>query len=148
LESHVRKLERKYVEMQRVEARAEHWRTADAEIVLVGYGIVGRILKAVVEEGRREGLPLGLLRPVTLFPFPTESFHAATRRARLFVVVELSTGQLIEDVRLAVEGRRPVALYGRVGGNVPSCEEVLAFVRDLAGGHGIEQVPEEQVVDA
>ena len=146
LEAHVRKLERKYVRAQHLETRAEHWRTADAEVVVVGYGIVGRILKAAVEEGRREGLPLGLLRPITLFPFPSEACAALCPQARLFVVVEMSTGQLVEDVRLAVEGRRPVALYSRVGGNVPTVDEVLAFVRHLDGRRLVDE--EEQVVDA
>jgi len=96
--------------------------------VLVGYGIVGRILKAVVEEARRHGMRVGLLRPITLYPFPVEEVRALSRRARAFAVVEMSTGQLRDDVRLALEGRRPVEFYSRVGGNAPSAEEVLAFV--------------------
>jgi len=128
LEKHVRKLEAKYAEAERREARAECWRTADAEIVLVGYGIVGRVLKAVVEQARSHGLPVGLLRPITLYPFPVPQVRELAKRAKAFVVVEMSTGQLKDDVRLALEGRRPVEFYGRVGGNVPSAEEVLAFV--------------------
>ena len=73
-------------------------------------------------------MKLGLLRPITLYPFPVEAIRRLSRRARGFVVVELSTGQMVEDVRLALEGRRPVEFYSRVGGNVPSAEEVLAFV--------------------
>jgi pyruvate/2-oxoacid:ferredoxin oxidoreductase alpha subunit len=128
LERHVRKLESKYQEAERSEARAESWRTEDAEIVLVGYGIVGRILKAVVELGRARGMALGLLRPITLYPFPTEAIRQLARRARAFAVVELSTGQMVDDVRLALEGRRPVEFFSRVGGNVPSAEDVLAFL--------------------
>ena len=82
--------------------RAECWRTDDAEIVLVGYGIVGRILKAVVEIARASGIRAGLLRPITLYPFPVEQIRAAARQAKAFVTVELSNGQMVDDVRLAL----------------------------------------------
>ena len=126
LEKHIRKLESKYKAAEMHEARAEQWKTDDAEFILVGYGIVGRILKAVVELGRARGFKLGLLRPVTLYPFPVEAVRRLGSKARSFAVVELSTGQLIDDVRLALEGRCPVEFYSRTGGNVPSAEEVLA----------------------
>jgi pyruvate/2-oxoacid:ferredoxin oxidoreductase alpha subunit len=100
--------------------------------VLVGYGIVGRILKAVTAEARADGINVGVLRPITLYPFPKSSFQRVAERARVFVVVEMSNGQLIEDVRLALNGIRPVEFLGRAGGNVPSHEEVLGLVRDLA----------------
>jgi pyruvate/2-oxoacid:ferredoxin oxidoreductase alpha subunit len=143
LEAHVRKLEAKYRCAEQQETRSEEWRTqdaeGDAEIVLVGYGIVGRILKAVTAEARAEGIPVGMLRPVTLFPFPTAELQKLAKRARVFLVVEMSTGQLIEDVRLALNGARPVEFFSRVGGNVPSHQEVLALVRKLA-----RQIPTEQ----
>ncbi len=128
MESHIRKLEAKYQKAERAVTRAECWRTGDADIVLVGYGIVARVLKAVVEQARARGLRLGLLRPITLYPFPVEQVREASRRAKAFAVVEMSIGQLRDDVRLALEGRAPVEFYSRVGGNVPSAEEVLAFV--------------------
>ncbi len=137
LEAHVRKLEEKYRRAERRETRAEEWRTDAAEIVLVGYGIVGRILKAVTAEARAEGIPVGMLRPVTLYPFPAAEFKKLAKRAKVFVVVEMSTGQLIEDVRLALNGERPVEFFSRVGGNVPSHQVVLALVRKLA-----RQIPE------
>jgi 2-oxoisovalerate ferredoxin oxidoreductase alpha subunit len=132
LEAHVRDLETKYRCAEQRETRSEEWQTEDAEIVLVGYGIVGRILKAVTAEARAEGIPVGMLRPVTLFPFPTKELQKLAKRARVFMVVEMSTGQLIEDVRLALNGARPVEFFSRVGGNVPSHQEVLALVRKLA----------------
>jgi len=132
LEAHVRHLEAKYRQAEQNETRAEEWFTDDAEIVLVGYGIVGRILKAVTAEARAGGIHVGLLRPITLYPFPTMHFQRLAQRARVFVVVEMSTGQLVEDVRLALNGVRPVEFLSRVGGNVPSHEEVLEFVRQLA----------------
>ena len=94
--------------------------------MLVGYGIVGRILKAVTAEARAEGINVGLLRPITLYPFPKLHFQRLAARAQVFVVVEMSNGQLVEDVRLALNGARPVEFLSRVGGNVPSHEEVLA----------------------
>ena len=128
LEAHVLKLHAKYQRAEREAVRCEDWRTEDAELVLVGYGIVSRVLKQVVEQGRARGLSLGLLRPISLYPFPVERLRELSRTARRFLVVELSTGQLVEDVRLAVEGRRPVEFYGRAGGNVPTAEEVLEAV--------------------
>jgi pyruvate/2-oxoacid:ferredoxin oxidoreductase alpha subunit len=128
LERHIRKLEEKYKQAERNEVRYESWRTDDAEIVLVGYGIVGRILKAVVELARARGMAVGLLRPITLYPFPWLQIRELAKRARAFAVVELSTGQMVDDVRLALAGRAPVEFFSRVGGNAPSAEEVLAFL--------------------
>lgn len=132
LEAQVEHLEAKYRRAEQTVARAELWRTEDAEIILVGYGIVARILKAVVEQARAEGLPVGLLRPITLYPFPVGPLLQLSRRAHAFLVVELSTGQMLDDVRLALQGRTPVEFYGRSGGNVPSAEEVLEVVRGHA----------------
>ena len=126
------------------EARAEEWCTEDAEIVLVGYGIVGRILKAVAAEARAVGLKVGVLRPITLYPFPTAHFQRLAESARVFVVVEMSNGQMVEDVRLALNGARPVEFLSRVGGNVPSHEEVLGFVRELARRTPPAMQPEEE----
>jgi len=128
MERHILKLEAKYREAERSEARAECWRTEDADYILIGYGIVGRVLKSVVEQARARGIRAGLLRPITLYPFPRAAVRELARDARAFAVVELSTGQLVDDVRLALEGRRPVEFFSRVGGNVPSAEEVLAFL--------------------
>ncbi|MFP5204770.1 MAG: 3-methyl-2-oxobutanoate dehydrogenase subunit VorB [Acidobacteriota bacterium] len=136
LETHVRELEKKYKLAEEREARAEEWFAEDAEIVLVGYGIVGRILKAVTAEARAAGLKVGVLRPITLYPFPTANFQRLAERARVFVVVEMSTGQLLDDVRLALNGARPVEFLSRVGGNVPSHREVLRFVEELAASRG------------
>jgi pyruvate/2-oxoacid:ferredoxin oxidoreductase alpha subunit len=139
LEAHIRHLEAKYAVAQR-EARAESWRAEGADIVLVGYGIVARILKAVAAEAQAEGLSVGVLRPITLYPFPTVEFQRVAQTARQFIVVEMSNGQLLEDVRLALNGSRPVEFLSRVGGNVPSHNEVLDFVRKQA------QLPETREV--
>jgi len=144
LEAHVRHLEAKYTLAERLETRAEEWQTDDAEIVLVGYGIVGRILKAVAAEARENGLNVGVLRPITLYPFPKMHLQRLAKRARVFVVVEMSNGQLVEDVRLAVNGEKPVEFLGRTGGNVPSHEEVLGLVRTLAQRTLTVAEPEER----
>jgi pyruvate/2-oxoacid:ferredoxin oxidoreductase alpha subunit len=128
LERHIRKLEAKYKLAERNEVRCEQWRTGDAEIVLVGYGIIGRVLKSVVELARMRGIAAGLLRPISLYPFPAPQIRDLARHASAFAVVELSTGQLVDDVRLALEGRVPIEFFSRVGGNVPSAEEVLAWL--------------------
>ncbi|MBI1791132.1 MAG: 3-methyl-2-oxobutanoate dehydrogenase subunit VorB [Acidobacteria bacterium] len=143
LEAHVRKLETKYRRAEQQAVRFESHRTEDAEIVLVGYGIVARILKAVVEQARAQGLAVGLLRPITLYPFPAAELRRLSRQALAFLVVEMSTGQMVEDVRLALEGRRPVEFYGRCGGNVPSAEEILRWVRERADHYWPAFAPEE-----
>ena len=132
LEGHQLALEAKYKEAEQRETRAEEWRIEDAEVVLVGYGIVGRVLKAVAAEARASGIPVGVLRPISLYPFPVSSFRRAATHARVFAVVEMSNGQMVEDVRLALNGARPVEFLGRGGGNVPSHEEVLRLVHALA----------------
>jgi pyruvate/2-oxoacid:ferredoxin oxidoreductase alpha subunit len=144
LEAHVRHLEAKYRQAELHETRAEDWYADGAEIVLVGYGIVGRILKAVTAEARASGINVGVLRPITLYPFPTLHFQRAAARARVFVVVEMSNGQLLEDVRLALNGTCPVEFLSRVGGNVPSHEEVLDFVREQARRFAPVMEPEEE----
>jgi pyruvate/2-oxoacid:ferredoxin oxidoreductase alpha subunit len=133
MEAHSRALQAKYKMAEQNEARSEKWRTDDAEIVLAGYGIVARILKAVAAEARAEGIPVGVLRPITLYPFPARDFRSLVTRARVFAAVEMSNGQMIDDVRLALNGARPVEFLGRGGGNVPTHEEVLNLVHTLAG---------------
>jgi len=120
MEAHQAHLEAKYRQAEEHETRAEEWRTEDAEIVLVGYGIIGRILKAVAAEARASGMKVGVLRPITLFPFPKPHLKRLAGSARVFVVVEMSNGQMLEDVLMALNGARPVEFLSRVGGNVPS----------------------------
>jgi 2-oxoisovalerate ferredoxin oxidoreductase alpha subunit len=124
LEAHVRKLEAKYNLAQELEPRHELYLADDAEVLVVGYGIVSRVLRSTVEQVRELGLRAGLFRPITLWPFPSKALVEAARRCRSVLVVEMSTGQMIEDVRLALNGAVPVELYSRVGGNVPAAEEV------------------------
>ena len=100
---------------------------------LVGYGIVSRILRSAVDEARGRGIKVGLFRPITLWPFPSEQLASTALRSSRVLTVELSNGQMVEDVRLALEGKRPVEFYGRVGGNVPGVEELLTKIEEQVG---------------
>lgn len=131
LEVHNRKLQEKYAEISRKEVLVEEYRTEDADIVAVGYGIVSRILRSTVDLARAEGIKLGLLRPKTLFPFPTVRLQELADKTKKLLVVELSNGQMLEDVRLTVGGRAPIEFYNRMGGMVPSAEELLGVVKKL-----------------
>lgn len=133
LERHVLQLEAKYREIQLAEVRYENYRTEDADVVLVGYGIVARILRATVERLRMRGIRAGLHRPISLFPFPQVEIRKLSRTAKLFVAVEMSRGQMVEDVRLALEGRTPVEFFGRCGGNTPQTDEVVDHIVRLLG---------------
>ncbi len=128
-------LAEKYAQMRGF-ARAEAVGVEDAEICLVAYGATSRIAKGAVQMARREGIKAGIIRPVTLWPFPTMTIREAAGRVGAFLVVELSLGQMIEDVRLAVEGAVPVHFYGRTGGMVPSPHEILEKLREVAVGLG------------
>jgi pyruvate/2-oxoacid:ferredoxin oxidoreductase alpha subunit len=129
LEAHNVKLQEKYRRIEEAEVRYEEIQTEDAEIVMIGYGIVSRILQTVVDEARAQGIRVGLLRPITLWPFPKEPIQRLANSAKLFFVSELSNGQMVDDVRLALEGKRPVTFYGRMGGSVPTTQEILGEVK-------------------
>jgi 2-oxoisovalerate ferredoxin oxidoreductase alpha subunit len=128
LENHQRHLENKYQQVREHETRWELSDADDADILLVGYGITSRILRSAVEEARAQGQRVGLFRPITLWPFPSEALAQVAANAQKVLVVELSNGQMVEDVRLAVNGKVAVEFYGRTGGNVPSVEEIHAEV--------------------
>jgi len=131
LEEHNIKLQTKYSRIEESEVRFEELYTDDAEIILIGYGIVSRILQSVIEEARTEGIKAGLLRPISLFPFPKKKIYQLADKAKLFFVCELSNGQMVDDVRLALNGKRPVKFYGRMGGIVPTTNEILNKLRIL-----------------
>ncbi len=126
MEGHIRHLEEKYKLCERDECRWETYRAEDAEILLVGYGIVSRVLRSTVDLARERGIKAGVFRPMTLWPFPSKALAEAAQSVTNVMVVELSTGQMVEDVKLAVNGTKPVEFFGRSGGNIPSAEECLA----------------------
>ena len=105
----------------------------DAEICVVAFGIASRVAKNAVAAARNEGIKVGLIRPITLWPFPTAAFEAA-EKVKAFVSVELSMGQMIEDVKLATGCKKPVSLCNRCGGMIPSPDEVLESIRNASKG--------------
>lgn len=129
LESLNLRLFERYAEMQK-ELKYETYRMEDAEFAFVAYGTVARITKNAVDILRDQGVKAGLIRPITLYPFPTEVIRkAAEGNVKKFMSVELSMGQMVEDVKLAVDGRKPVAFYGKVGGTVMTPEDIVAAAK-------------------
>ncbi|QSX08556.1 3-methyl-2-oxobutanoate dehydrogenase subunit VorB [Alkalibacter rhizosphaerae] len=111
-------------------ARAEHYLTEDADVIVVAYGICARIAKNAIDEAREEGIKVGLIRPITLWPFPKKDLLKASETAKAFVVVEMSMGQMIQDVELSIRCSKPVLLCNRTGGMVPEPEEVIGAIRN------------------
>ena len=132
LEDQNRKLEAKYEQIRKNEVLCEEYRLEDAEVVIVAYGVAARIARSAVNRAREEAMPVGLIRPITLWPFPTEQISRAADEFRLFLTVEMSSGQMVEDVRLAVAGKAPVLFHGRPGGGVPTVDEILDKIKQLS----------------
>ncbi|HAZ31060.1 TPA: 3-methyl-2-oxobutanoate dehydrogenase subunit beta, partial [Candidatus Acetothermia bacterium] len=118
----------RYKEIEAREVRWEEISTKDAEILLVAYGTMGRIAKTAVRRARADGIKAGLLRPITLWPFPYAPIRALSEQMNAVLTVEMSAGQMWEDVRLAVEGRAATPFYGEMGGVVPTPSEILQEV--------------------
>ncbi|ACL69435.1 3-methyl-2-oxobutanoate dehydrogenase subunit VorB [Halothermothrix orenii] len=133
LEDHNLKLKDKYDKMKENEVRYETYKIEDADIVIVAYGTTARISLSTIEMARKEGLKVGLIRPISLFPFPGKIINEVADNASKFLTVEMSTGQMVEDVKLAVNGKKPVYFYGRTGGMVPSPEEIMEQVVKIGG---------------
>ncbi len=131
LERHNNHLQEKFRRMKESELLYEEIMIDDAELVIVAYGTSARIAKSAVTNVRKEGINAGMIRPVTLWPFPEKPISAVSERVKSFLVVEMSAGQMIEDVRLAVEGRLPVHFYGRSGGEMPSVDEIEKKIKEI-----------------
>ena len=124
----------KYAEIEKNEAMWEDYMMEDAEICVVAFGIASRVAKNAVAEARKAGIKVGLIRPITLWPFPTKALKAAADKVKSFISVELSMGQMIEDVKLATESKRPVMLCNRAGGMIPTPDEVLSAIHKAEKG--------------
>jgi 2-oxoglutarate ferredoxin oxidoreductase subunit alpha len=131
LEQHNRKIYGKLQEMGKNEVRVENYLTDDAEIIIAAYGTVARIAKTAIQILRKNGVKVGLIRPISLYPFPYETFEDITKHVDKILVVEMSLGQMLEDVKLGVCGKAGVNFYGRVGGMVPSYEEIITETEKL-----------------
>lgn len=131
LEKHQQNLKRKFDEIEKNEVRFEEYLTDDAEIVIVSYGIVSRIAEEIIDSARKEGKKIGLFRPITLWPFAYKKLEELSKNVKNILTIELSNGQMVEDVRLAVNGNCPVDFYGRGGGNIPTKKELIEKIREI-----------------
>ena len=131
LEEHNKKLQAKYNTIKMTEVRAQSFNISDSDLILVAYGSVARTAKAAMSKARAKGLKVGLVRPITLWPFPSKLLEEAAGRTKKFLVVEMSAGQMVEDVMLSVKGKAEVDFYGRMGGGIPSEEEIVEKIEAL-----------------
>ncbi len=124
----------KYKYIQANETKYETYRMDDAEYMFTAYGSTARIVKNAVDELREQGIKVGLVRPITLWPFPDEAYSQYIGQVKAILSVEMSLGQMIDDVKLAVESKIPVHFYGRWGGNIPYPDEIIAKMKEIVGG--------------
>lgn len=136
LERHNRRLQEKFRRITENEVRYELYNTEGADLILVAYGTTARICRSAITLAKEAGLKVGLVRPMTLWPFPQEAFAKTLAQTKYgYLCVEMSEGQMVEDVRLAVLGQKPVAFYGRSGGMLPDPEAILGRVKAMTGGN-------------
>ena len=129
-------LKKQYEEIAKHECMVEEQYMDDAEYVIAAYGTTARIALTAIRQARAQGVKAGLIRPITLWPFPSEAFACAAQKAKKFLTVEMSLGQMVDDVRIAVNGARPVEFYGRTGGVIPGVGEITRQILKLAGREG------------
>ncbi len=129
MEKHIHKLYEKYALIEKNEVRSEEYLADDAEIIIIAYGLISRVARSVVDKLRAEGIKAGILRPISLFPFPNEAIKSKIEQVKFFFVCEMSMGQMVEDVRLVVNGAKPVHFFGRCGGVVPTPMEMYDNVK-------------------
>ena len=117
--------------IQNNEVRYKEYFLEDAEFVVIGFGTAGRVALSAVRTARQQGIKVGLLRPITVSPFPYQIIDRLAGRVSAFLVTEMNSGQMLEDVRLAVKGRAPIEFYGRMGGVVPLPDEILREIHRI-----------------
>lgn len=128
------RLQKKYVQMKEEEVRVETIKTDDADYAIVAFGSMARIALSAVERAREEGIKVGLIRPISLFPYPEQVVGKVAEQVKFLLTVEMSCGQMVEDVRLSANGRCPVYFYGRSGGVVPTSQEIYEQLMELVRG--------------
>lgn len=134
LENKVRARYERYAEIEKNEVRYEEYKTEDADIIITAFGATSRVAKSAINTAREMGIKAGLIRPITLWPFPKEIISKRAESAKAFLSVEMNMGQMVDDVRLAVNGKKPVYFFGRTGGIVPTAEEIVAELEKINGG--------------
>ena len=135
LEKTIRDRYERYAEIEKNETKAVADYCEDAELVVVAYGSTARLAKSAVDEARKQGIKAGVFRPVTLYPFPVNELNAAVKSAKKLLTVEMSMGQMVDDVKLAINCSRPVEFFGRTGGVIPAPNEILAKIKEMIGGN-------------
>ncbi len=134
LENHNHVLQAKYDKMREKEVRVETYKIEDADVVISAYGTTARIAKSAISKLEKEGYKIGLIRPISLFPYPYDEFKKIKDECLGVLTVEMNTGQMLEDVKLALDGRIPSFFYGRTGGMIPTPEEIVEKVKSILGG--------------
>lgn len=134
LEDHNIHLTKKFAAMKANEARYEAFNTENAQVVCVAYGTTSRIVKNAIMALKEEGIEVGMIRPITLWPFPEKAFQELPASVEALLSVEMSMGQMIDDIKIAVEGRLPVEFYGRSGGMIPTPEAIVDKIKVMVGG--------------
>ncbi len=134
LENHSFKLAKKYNEIKEKEQRYELVNMENAELVIVAYGTMSRIVRSALEMLKSEGINVGLLRPITIWPYPEKAFKEIPESVKGILTCELSTGQMIDDVKIANNGKLPISFFGRTGGMLPEPEEIVNAVKEMLGG--------------
>lgn len=135
MEEHNRKLEEKFKQIRENEVRFEEMNTEDADYLFVAYGLSARICQKAMDIAGMKGIKIGLLRPITLYPYPYQRLEELASQVKMMLSIELNSGQMVEDVRLAVKGKVPVEYYGRMGGMMPTPEEIVHHLETLIQYH-------------
>ena len=134
LEKHNIKLQAKYKEIKENEVKVESYNIEDADVVIAAYGTTSRIARTAISQLEKEGYKVGLIRPITLWPYPYDEFDKISDKCKGILTVEMNTGQMIDDVKIAVKGKYPVYFHGRTGGMIPTPNEITEKVKEIYGG--------------
>lgn len=134
LEAHNIRLQAKYQKIREKEVKVESYKIEDADVVISAYGTTSRIAKTAIAKLEKEGYKVGLIRPITLWPYPYDEFKKINPNCKGILTVEMNAGQMVDDVKIAVEGKFPVHFYGRMGGMVPTPEAIIEKVKKICGG--------------
>lgn len=134
LEKHNNEIQKKYAIIKQNEVKVESYNIEDADVVIAAYGTTSRIAKTAIAKLEKEGFKVGIIRPITLWPYPYDEFKKINSKCKGILTIEMNAGQMLDDVKIAVEGKFPVYFYGRTGGMVPTPNEMVDQVKKIMGG--------------